>query len=244
MDNTSYEIDNEELQWFYLDIEFERAKESFCEELNARLDEIKKVKASKIAQRLIYNGEYSRYSNYQGNDLYQGTLFSTAQSTQVGRKVTQSYMGQEGSADSIKEKEEPPFDFDHINNKISEKIPYGQRQFDKKTIKSLVLQLITGSVIIPNSSKIDIEKWAQGMVTLYDSRFGRGECGLKLFKTWAENYIEFLCWFSEDNNLAEMGYQDDELAAVCAHDIIEELTKLPMNKYIKTYIDILQEYLI
>lgn len=235
VDSKSYEVESEELQWFYLKIEFERVEESFREELGARLDEIKKAKAVKAAQKPAYTEGYGGYGGYQGSTPQQGT--------QVGKKVTQSYMGQAGPANLIKKGEELPFDTDYIDNKISEEIPYGHVKFNKKTIKSLVLQLVTGSVIIPNSSKIDIKKWAQGMVPLYEGRFGEGESGLKLFKAWADNYIEFLCWFSEDDNLIEMDYQDDEMAAVCAHDIIEELTKLPMNKYIKIYIDILQGYL-
>ena len=67
---------------------------------------------------------------------------------------------------------------------------------------------------------------------------------MKLFKAWAEGYIEFLCWFSDDDSLADMGLDDDELAALCAHDIIKELIKLPTNVYIKAYIGILEEYLI
>ena len=250
VDSKSYEVENEELQWFYLKIEFERAEESFCKELDARLDEIKKAKAAKAAQKPAYTGGYGGYGGYQGGTPQQGTLFPTTQGakpvqqgTQVGKKVTQSYMGQAGPANLIKKEEELPFDYDYIDNKISEEIPYGHVKFNKKTIKSLVLQLVTGSVIIPNSSKIDVKKWAQGMVPLYEARFGEGGYGLKLFKSWADSYIEFLCWFSEDDDLIEMGYQGDEMAAVCAHDIIEELTKLPMNKYIKIYIDILQGYL-
>lgn len=81
------------------------------------------------------------------------------------------------------------------------------------------------------------------MVPLYEKRFGKGEEGMRLFKAWADGYIEFLCWFAEDDALAEMGLDDDELAALCAHDIIEELTKLPENVYIKEYIDILEGYL-
>ena len=40
------------------------------------------------------------------------------------------------------------------------------------------------------------------------------------------------------------GYDETEICAICAHDMIEELTKLPENDYIKGYIDALQKYLI
>lgn len=247
VDSKSYQEEVEQIEWFYLKIEFEKEKESFCDELDTRLEEIKKAKAARAAQKQpVYNGGYG---SPQGGKPYQGTLFPTVPTQEVkpgnyqpGKKVTQSYVGQTGPANVAKESD-LPFDYDYIDNKISDEIPYGKVTFNKNIIKSLVLQLVTGSVIIPNSSKIDINKWAKGMVPLYENRFGKGEYGLKLFKTWADNYIEFLCWFSDDDNLIEQGYQDDEMAAICAHDIIEELTKLPENTYIKIYIDILEGYL-
>ena len=241
-DTKTYTVESEELEWFYLKIEFERNEDPFREELKARLEEIKKTKAEKAKQLLPKQSAYTNgYGNWEGGKPQQGTLFP-----EVGKKVTQSYISQVGPANKIvKESEnELPFDTDYIDNKISNEIPYGYIGFDEKTIKSLVLQLITGSIIIPNESKIDVKKWAQGMVPLYERRFGKGDKGMKLFKAWAEGYVEFLCWFSEDDSLVDMGLDDDELVALCAHDIIEELTKLPMNTYIKAYIDILEEYLI
>lgn len=241
-DTKTYTVESEELEWFYLNIEFERNENFFQEELKARLEEIKKAKAEKAKQLLSKQSTYTGgYGNWEGGKPQQSTLFP-----EIGKKVTQSYISQVGPANKIVKKSENEllFDTDYIDNKISNEIPYGYIGFDEKTIKSLVLQLITGSIIIPNESKIDVKKWAQGMVPLYERRFGKGEKGMKLFKAWAEGYIEFLCWFSEDESLADMGLDDDELAALCAHDIIEELTKLPMNTYIKAYIDILEEYLI
>lgn len=241
-DTKTYIVESEELEWFYLKIEFERNEDSFREELKARLEEIKKAKAEKVRQLSPKQPVYiSEYGNWQGGKPQQGTLFP-----EVGKKVTQSYIGQVDPANKIvrKSENEFPFDTDYIDNKISDEIPYDYIKFNKETIKSLVLQLITGSIIIPNASKIDVKKWAQGMVPLYERRFGKGEEGMELFETWAKGYIEFLCWFTEDEALEDMGLDEDELAALCAHDIIEELTKLPENVYIKKYIDILRGYLI
>lgn len=123
-------------------------------------------------------------------------------------------------------------------------LPYGQVTFDKVTLKSLVLQLITGSIIISNDSKIDISKWAKSMPTLYEKRFGKGEEGMKNFKMWADTYTEYLTWYVTDEKLEELGYDEIEICAICAHDMIEELTKLPENDYIKGYIDALQKYLV
>lgn len=241
-DTKTYTVESEELEWFYLKIEFERNEDSFHEELKARLEEIKKAKAEKARQLLSKQPVYTGgYSNWEGGKPQQGTLFP-----EVGKKVTQSYTSQVSPANKIvkKSENELPFDTDYIDHKISGEIPYGYIKFNKETIKLLVLQLITGSNIIPDASKIDVKKCAQDMVPLYERRFGKGEEGMKLFKIWAEGFIEFLCWFTEDEALTNMEFDDNELAAICAHDIIEELTKLPMNVYIKAYIDILEGYLI
>lgn len=246
VDTKSYEVENEELQWFYLKIIFERAEESFRGEIDARLEEIRKAKAekAKAAQKPVYNG----YGNWQGSKSQQGTTFPVpsqgvkpAQSTtQIGKKVTQSFVGQAGPANIIKKEPELPFEVEEEPIVI----PYGEVKFNEKTIKSLVLQLITGSIIIADSSKIDVNKWAKGMSTLYKRRFGEGEYGFKAFKAWAEGYIDYICWYTEDDALIEQGATDDEIAAICAHDIVEELTKLPENEYIKAYIDILEGYII
>ena len=236
-DTKTYTIESEEIEWFYLKIEFERSESSFQEGLKARLEEIKKAKAEKAIQLPSKQPAYiGGYGNWKGGESQQGTLFP-----ELDKKVTQSYTSQVGPANKIvkKSKDKLPLDMDYIDE-----VPYGYVEFNKETIKSLVLQLITGSVIIPNESKIDVKKWVQGMVPLYERRFGKGEEGMKLFKAWAEEYIDFLCWFTEDDALIEMGLDDSELAAICAHDIIKELAKLPENVYIKEYIDILEGYLI
>ena len=228
VDTKTYTVESEELEWFYLKIEFERSDDFCQEELKARLEELKKVKAEKAKQLPPKQFAYTEeFSNWKSDKLQQGTLFP-----EVGKKVTQSYTSNE-----------LPFDTDYIDNKISSEMPCDDIEFNKETIKSLVLQLITGCIIVPNASKIDVKKWVQGMVPLYEKRFGKGKEGMKLFRAWAEGYIEFLCWFTEDEALEGMGLDDDDLASLCAYGILEELTKLPENVYIKEYIDILEGYL-
>lgn len=122
-------------------------------------------------------------------------------------------------------------------------LPYSQASFNKSTIKTLVVQLLTGSVIVSNT-KIDIYKWANTMSTLYEKRFGKGEDGMECFKVWAETYTEFLTWYATDNNLEKLGFDETDICAICAHDMIEELNKLPRNIYINGYIEALKKYLL
>ena len=227
-DTKEYVSDADEIEWFYLKIEKEGENYSFPD-MAARLEEIKKVKAEKAkkAQTPVYSSGYkpviaNSYDTKAGpaNLVKKGADKS---------KVVQSTL------------------FDNANDLPFEEeyeIPYGQVTFDKVTLKSLVLQLITGSIIISNDSKIDITKWAKSMPALYEKRFGKGKEGMKNFKIWADTYAEYLTWYVTDEKLEELGFDETEICAICAHDMIEELTKLPENDYIKGYIDALQKYLI
>lgn len=198
----------------------------------ARLEEIKQAKVeraekAKKAQTPVYQGGYKPV-------------------------IANSYNTKAGPANFVKNEVDKPKvvqptlfdDTDDLPFDDNYNLPYGQVTFDKVTLKSLVLQLITGSIIISNDSKIDISKWAKSMPTLYEKRFGKGKEGMKNFKMWADTYAEYLTWYVTDEKLEELGFDETEICAICAHDMIEELTKLPENDYIKGYIDALQKYLI
>lgn len=230
-DTKEYVSNADEIEWFYLKIENENETFSFPD-MAARLEEIKQAKAEKAekakkAQTPVYQGGYKPV-------------------------IANSYSTKAGPANLVKrEADKPkvvqPTLFDDIDDLPFEEeydIPYGQVSFDKVTLKFLVLQLITGSIIISNDSKIDITKWAKSMPALYEKRFGEGEEGMKNFKMWADTYAEYLTWYVTDEKLEELGFDETEICAICAHDMIEELTKLPENDYIKGYIDALQKYLI
>ena len=223
-DTKEYVSDADEIEWFYLKIEKEGENYSFPD-MAARLEEIKQAKAEKAkkAQTPVYPSGYKPV-------------------------IANSYGTKAGPANLVKkEADKPkvtqPTLFDNVNDDDNYNLPYGQVTFDKVTLKSLVLQLITGSIIISNDSKIDITKWVKSMPALYEKRFGKGEEGMKNFKIWADTYAEYLTWCVTDEKLEELGFDETEICAICAHDMIEELTKLPKNDYIKGYIDALQKYL-
>lgn len=241
-DTKTYTSESEELEWFNLNIEFEK-NDSFREVLKDRLDEIKKIKQEKERRKNFT--PYPGYSNWQGKTPIQGSLFQNQ--SQKSTKDFQPYKPYSiKNLNPVKKVEEgtSDFDWDFIDNKIKEEEYYKNFKFDKKIIKSLVLQLITGSIVLPNESKIDAKKWAKGMVPIFKKRFGDGKEGIKMFTTWAEGYIEYLCWYTNDDALNEQCVNDDEMASLCAEGMIEELKKLPTNEYIKIYIDILEGYII
>lgn len=227
-DTKEYVSDADEIEWFYLKIEKEGENYSFPD-MATRLEEIKQAKAEKAkkAQTPTYQGDYKPV-------------------------IANSYGTKAGPANLVKKEANKPKvvqptlfdDADDLPFEEGYDIPYGQVSFDKVALKSLVLQLITGSIIISNDSKIDISKWAKSMPALYEKRFGKGKVGMNNFKIWAETYAEYLTWYITDEKLEELGFDNTEICAICAHDMIEELTKLPENDYIKGYIDALQKYLI
>lgn len=227
-DTKEYVSDADEIEWFYLKIEKEGENYSFPD-MAARLEEIKQAKAEKAkkAQTPVYQGGYKPViANSYGTKAGPANL--------VKKEANKPKVVQPTLFDDI---DDLPFEEEYY-------IPYGQVSFDKDTLKSLVLQLITGSIIISNDSKIDITKWAKSMPALYEKRFGKGKVGMNNFKIWAETYAEYLTWYITDEKLEELDFDNTEICAICAHDMIEELTKLPENDYIKGYIDALQKYLI
>ena len=227
-DTKKYVSDADEIEWFYLKIEKEGENYSFPD-MAARLEEIKQAKAEKAkkAQVPAYSSDYKPV-------------------------IANSYGTKAGPANLVNKEDSKPkvaqptlFDnMDDLSFDDNYSLPYGQVTLDKVTLKSLVLQLITGSIIISNDSKIDITKWAKSMPALYEKRFGKGEEGMENFKMWADTYTEYLTWYVTDEKLKELGFDETEICAICAHDMIEELTKLPENDYIKGYIDALQKYLV
>ena len=111
-------------------------------------------------------------------------------------------------------------------------------EYNEDLTKSIVLQLITGSIIISNTTKLDVNKWVNSMPSLYKSRFGND---MELFKDWAMQFIEYLISTSLDEDLAQE-LDNTELAYICANSVQKELKKLNRNPYINTYIDILETY--
>ena len=232
-DTKDYVSNADEIEWFYLKIEKEGENYSFPD-IDARLEEIrkqKKEKAEKAEKAKVTAPVYTgKYPNVVASQPVK------AGPANINKGKVEQKPVQKTLFDDVKENELP---FEEGDPAIS----YGQAFVNQKTIESLVRQLITCSIIIPNESKVDIDKWAKNMPALYENRFGKGDAGMKKFQEWADPYTEFLTWNVEDEDLTAMGFDQTEIQSICAHDLIEALTKLPENDYIKAYIDELEKYL-
>lgn len=105
--------------------------------------------------------------------------------------------------------------------------PNEQVSIPKGTINSVVLQLITGSIAIADSSRIDPKKWVTQMVPLFDKRFDNN---MTLYKYWIELFGEFILYsFTPEEYVHIEDEYIDELIA----NVYEVIYKLPENKYIK-----------
>lgn len=223
-ENSSYVEEDSEFEYFPLKITIEGEKEE-NKILKARLEEIKnnKIKTSiKISPNskqlsIPYNSPY----------CYPTTPNNTSLSnTTSNYKVNSSSPYYSIDAD----------DFTNID--------YNKVKLSDKLLKELTLQIVTGSILIPNSSKINMFEWSKNMTALFQRRFGEDNYGFKIFDTWAENHIEFICWYTEVEELVMAGYTDDQMASIIAKNIIGELKKLSANIYINKFINILQKYIV
>lgn len=93
-------------------------------------------------------------------------------------------------------------------------------------IKTVVLQLITGSIIISDTSKIDPIKWAPKMVGLFNNRFKDDAS----FESWAWTMIDFIVTNSVPPEYEQCS--DAYITDLCS-EVYDALNELPQNKYIK-----------
>ena len=222
----NYEVSDEVVEWFYLNITKEGDEFDYSE-MKTRFEEIRKIKKesnrTKLKAQTSTNSNYTPYSTPKG-----GYLGGTpAKVTKIEKEVKQP---------------ELPFEVD--DNDSPYILPYGEVCCDKATLDVLVKDLLTGSITINSNSKIDILEYIKIMPTVYAKRFGGDKEGMKLFTTWAESMVEFLIYFTPDEKLTELGFDEDDISCIIAHDMAAELAKLPENEYIKTLIDVLENYIL
>lgn len=212
-----WEEDVEEIQYFYLDITKEGNDYSFSD-VDTRLAEIKKAKEAKAKPK-----SFSQSPSYVDSG-YKDFGFGYQEAIMPHSKA-------------VIEQPRLPLDKNDLNNHLPFDTADGviedqDIKADPKLIKSLCLQLLTGSVMLPNESKIDIKRWVNNMKSIVDKRFGSDTTGLKLYKDFIESLTEFLVWNTEDPLLADI-IDKDYMMTVIATDMLEYIGTLPQNTYTK-----------
>lgn len=229
----TFDIEEEKLEWFNLDIVFENATDDFETEM---MERIKEIKSKKKVVTPVYKG-YPQYGNYGKNIAPTKEVGSTSPIDK------DKYYYEEGrgwyKAKQLPVKQgELPFDQPEEENLD---IPYGVVTVDKDIVQSIVRQLVTSSIIISNESAVDVKKWANSMESLYRRRFGT----VKEFEYFASNYVDYLINYTYDADVMIAVNNDDTvMAALLAHDVREELEKLPKNPWLSVYIKLMDDYII
>lgn len=233
----TFDIEEEKLEWFNLDIVFEDATDDFETEMMERIKEIKESK-KKVVTPMYGGRNYPQYGNY-GKAITPtkevGSTFPMDEDKYYGEK--------RGWYDPQKDKQLPakqgelPFDQPEEGNV---EIPYGVVTVDPDIVQSIVRQLVTSSIIISNESAVDVKKWANSMESLYRRRFG----SVKEFEYFASNYVDYLINYTYDGDvMAVINNDDSVMAALLAYDVREELKKLPKNPWLSVYIKLMDDYI-
>lgn len=233
----TFDIEEEKLEWFNLDIVFENATNDFETEMMERIKEIKESK-KKVVTPVYKGGNYPQYGNYGKNiapTKEVGSTFPMDEDKYYGRD--RDWYKEDKKQLPAKQGELP---FDQPEEENSE-IPYGVVTVDEDIVQSIVRQLVTSSIIISNESAVDVKKWANSMESLYRRRFGT----VKEFEYFASNYVDFLINYTYDGDvMAAINNDDAAMAALLAHDVREELEKLPKNPWLSVYIKLMDDYII
>ena len=184
-------------------------------EIDERLEAIKKSKAkvaptkAPLSTTSYHGGLPFTPPTYQGN------------SKEVSRVARQGSLFDEEFMES-----EPP-------RKVEQIADPNESIIDASVVKSITLQLITGSIAIADAIRIDPVKWAGQMVKLFDKRF---EKDMSLFGLWAETMVEFVITNFVPDEFAP--FEDEYISELC-QAVYMTLEKLPQNKYIKSIQDAL-----
>lgn len=134
---------------------------------------------------------------------------------------------------SIKQGE---FKFDNYYTDYDSYDNIGYIDIEDNTIKTALLQIITGSIIISNASRIDPKKWANQMVALFDNKFD----SISSYKVWIESHIEFIL-----NEFIPSKYSNvaDSYTISLATALYDEISSFPTNKYINIILEILKTWM-
>ena len=218
----TYSFNRKKLEYFMLDVERPVIENPFSE-MAARIEEVKeqKAKAAKEKAATTPYGNYGGYNNYgqYGNWGKKEDKPAVPTNPNYVPPVQNELPFEEPDVDV------PP--------------PYGYVKVDPETINDLAAQLVTGDINYFKPTDTTLDELARAGEEMFEQRFEDE----KLFHAWAEQYVEFLVYYTEDPKL-EM-FDDEVLAALIAHDLAEVLSALTTKgKYINQFIEILNRYII
>ena len=181
-----------------LDIEVEGRR--YTDSLNARIKTISEAKKA-----VIQDLSFKQYCDmYKDGDKAKYMPYNPA--TSIPAVTTGAY-------EKPREHKEPVqlqlFDLDDED--------MGNAHCDKKVINDTLVQVITGDIFAP-LKKIDLDIWKEGMVKIYDKRFGNGKIGQDdAWYIWITYMFEYLeCTFNDQT----LKYDEATNKMIWAFDMI------------------------
>ena len=221
INDNKYQEDIEEIHYHYLDISKEEGENN---ELLNRVATIKKTKTSKPKDLFNQIPYTPSWQTKQDDEVLRTKLFGTPPKKEEPKLKNKSYM---------------PSLFDSWPQSEELGIPYGEIQLNPSVVESAALQLVTGSVMVTNQSKITLESWIPKMDNLFAKRFS----SLEEYSLWLDTWVESILMSTYDDT--QEGLDDDTMVAVLAYAIQEKLSEYEgQSKYLSRITDLLNNYII
>lgn len=237
----TYSFNRKKIEYFMLEVTRPELENPF-QELSDRIKEVQeqKVKAAKAATPITYStSKNESYTGYNNNylDPYKSNNTVPTNGISYQTNVGRGNLSIPTNKNYEIPKNQLPFEEPDVD--LDTPIPYGYVKVDHELIQELIAQLITGDVNYFMEEGVTLESLIPACESMFELRFP----DKKLFHAWAEQYVEFLVYYTEDPKL-EM-YEDEVVAALIANDMSELLRKfITENGYIKSFVEILDRYII
>ena len=237
----TYSFNRKKIEYFMLEVTRPELENPF-QELSDRIKEVQeqKVKAAKAATPITYStNKNESYTGYNNNylDPYKSNNTVPTNGISYQTNVGRGNLSIPTNKNYEIPKNQLPFEEPDVD--LDTPIPYGYVKVDPELIQELIAQLITGDVNYFMEEGVTLESLIPACESMFELRFP----DKKLFHAWAEQYVEFLVYYTEDPKL-EM-YEDEVVAALIANDISELLRKfITGDGYIKSFVEKIDRYII
>jgi hypothetical protein len=241
------EKEEEVIEWYNLEVSIPENKE--FTEIDECIKEIREEKKRKeeLRKKELERRKTAKTPSRNGQFV---PFIHTPSSVKNGNTLTEGALSDINFDDWI-DSPQLPFeeddlfdDKDYFSKKkdilIEEEIDYDDYDaypVDKEHVLKIIRQLLSGSVLTAHNDKMDLEKFVKISDTLFKRRFPND----KEFTQWAENYVDILLSEVPSFSFTDGGIVDD--MGIYAYHVVKELDKLPKNKYIDLFKDILGAYI-
>lgn len=211
------------IEYYMLDVDKADVPNTF-HELDLRLEEIRKAK-EKVLKKPDILSERDYIYDKSSWTKYTPALF-TEEELEGGRKGEKTALTQKGEEEPFMLKEEEDINAELIESGFD---------YSNEIIDKMILQIVTGSIALTDTSRTEMDKIVKNMESLLDKRFNKN---YDLYAYWMEMYLDFLI----EERIPEGLTVDAENIAMFY--ILEALHKkfqeLPTNEYTSRIVELIE----